>query len=127
MDSLRTAPGQSPSHWAPGGSSYYTSIGYNPGNEPTIMNPWLYSSAGRPAAVNDVLAANLNRFPNIPGGGVGNDDLGTMASLYVMATLGFAPVMPGSGMFALNAPRVQAATVTLDDGNTIRITAPGAN
>ncbi len=127
MESLLASPGQSPSHWAPGGSAYYVSIGYNPGNEPTIMNPWLYSSVGRPAAVNDVLSANLNRFPNTPGGGVGNDDLGTMSSWYVMATLGFQPIVPGSGMFALNAPRVEAATVTIGDGQTLTITASGAH
>ncbi|WP_275668212.1 GH92 family glycosyl hydrolase [Leifsonia flava] len=127
MDELKSNPGVSPTHWAPGGSTYYTSIGYNPGNEPTIMNPWLYSSVGQPAKVNDVLAANLNRFGTTPGGGVGNDDLGTLASWYVMASLGFAPVVPGSGMFAMNAPRVEQATITLDDGNTIDITAPGAS
>ena len=127
MDDLRAEPGVSPEHWAPGGSTYYTSIGYNPGNEPTIMNPWLYSAVGQPDKVNDVLAANLNRFPDTPGGGVGNDDLGTLASWYVMASLGVAPVVPGSGMFALNAPRVEQATVALESGAELEITASGAH
>lgn len=127
MDALQAAPGQRPTSWDPGGSSYYTSIGYNPGNEPTIMNPWLYSSAGEPAHVNDVLAANLNLFPNTPGGGVGNDDLGTLGAWYVMASIGIQPVVPGSGMLALNAPRVQQAIVTLgDSGETVTLSAPGA-
>lgn len=127
MDALQAAPGQRPASWDPGGSSYYTSIGYNPGNEPTIMNPWLYASAGEPTHVDDVLAANLNLFPNTPGGGVGNDDLGTLASWYVMASIGIQPVVPGSGMLALNAPRVQQAVVTLGEaGDTVTITAPGA-
>lgn len=127
MDALQAAPGERPESWDPGGSSYYRSIGYNPGNEPTIMNPWLYSSAGEPAHVNDVLAAHLNQFPNTPGGGVGNDDLGTLASWYVMATIGIQPIVPGSGMFALNAPRVQQAVVTLgDSGETLSVSAPGA-
>ncbi|GAA2175992.1 GH92 family glycosyl hydrolase [Agrococcus versicolor] len=127
MDALQAAPGERPASWDPGGSSYYTSIGYNPGNEPTIMNPWLYSSAGEPAHVDDVLAANLNLFPNTPGGGVGNDDLGTLGSWYVMASIGIQPVVPGSGMLALNAPRVQEAVVTLgDSGETVTLSAPGA-
>ncbi|MET0303901.1 MAG: GH92 family glycosyl hydrolase [Microbacteriaceae bacterium] len=127
MDALLAEPGVSPDHWATGGSDYYSSIGYNPGNEPTIMNPWLYSSVGQPAKVNDVLAANLNRFPDTPGGGVGNDDLGTMSSWYVMASLGFQSIVPGSGMLGLNAPRVEAATLTVGDGATLEISAPGAN
>ncbi len=130
MPALLENPGQSPSHWAKGGSDYYSSIGYNPGNEPTIMNPWLYSSAGHPAYVNDVLASNLNRFPNTPGGGVGNDDLGTMASWYVMVTLGFEPVVPGSGMMALNSPRVEAASLRLGpdaDSPVLQINASGSH
>lgn len=123
---LQSAPGVSPSSWAAGGSTYYTSIGYNPGNEPMLMNPWLYGFVGEPAKTNDVLAANLNRFPNTPGGGVGNDDLGTLAAWYVMASLGIQPVMPGSGIMALNAPKVQAATITLESGEKLRITAAGA-
>ncbi len=124
---LAANPGVSPSTWAKGGSSYYTTIRYNPGNEPTIMNAWLYGYVGQPWKTNDVLAANLNRFPDTPGGGVGNDDLGTLAAWYVMASLGFEPVMPGSGILALNAPKVQAATVTTDAGATLRIDAAGAN
>ncbi|WGD37465.1 GH92 family glycosyl hydrolase [Lysinibacter sp. HNR] len=125
-DALTQSPGISPSSWAPGGSSYYTSIGYNPGNEPTIGNPWLYNYIGQPTKTSDVLAANLNRYPNTPGGGVGNDDLGTLASWYVMASLGFQPVVPGSGILALNAPKVSAATVRFDSGEILTITAPGA-
>ena len=127
MPSLQSTPGVSPKHWAKGGSDYYSSIGFNPGNEPTIMNPWLYSSAGQPAKVNDVLSANLNRFPNTPGGGVGNDDLGTLSSWYVMATLGFQPIAPGSGILALNAPRVEGATLQLGEGRELTINAKGAN
>ncbi|MFD6091538.1 GH92 family glycosyl hydrolase [Oerskovia sp. NPDC060338] len=127
MPALAAKPGVSPSTWARGGSSYYQTIRYNPGNEPTITNAWLYGYVGQPWKTNDVLAANLNRFPNTPGGGVGNDDLGTLAAWYVMAALGFEPVLPGSGMLALNAPKVQSATVTTDAGTTFAISAEGAN
>ncbi len=126
MNDLKAKPGATPAGWARGGSDYYSSIGYNPGNEPTIMNPWLYNAVGQPAKVNDVLAANLNRFPDTPGGGVGNDDLGTLSSWYVMATLGFQPVTPGSGLLALNSPRVEAATLRLGD-KSVTITAAGAH
>jgi len=124
---LQADPGVSPSTWASGGSAYYTSIGYNPGNEPMLMDAWLYDFVGQPWKTSNVLAANLNRFPDTPGGGVGNDDLGTLGAWYVMATLGFQPVAPGSGIMALNAPRVQAATITLDGGKKLQITAAGAD
>ncbi|MBF4578520.1 GH92 family glycosyl hydrolase [Frigoribacterium sp. VKM Ac-2530] len=127
LPALRAAPGVSPASWAEGGSDYYSSIGYNPGNEPMLVDPWLYDFVGEPAKVNDVLAANLNRFPDTPGGGVGNDDLGTLSSWYVLASLGMMPVEPGSGIMAVNAPRVLAATITLDDGAQVSVSAPAAS
>jgi len=124
---LRAEPGVSPDSWAAGGSDYYSSIGYNPGNEPMLIDPWLYDFVGEPAKVNDVLAANLNRFPNTPGGGVGNDDLGTLSSWYVLASLGMMPVEPGSGIMAVNAPRVLSATIALDGGAEVSVSAPAAS
>ena len=126
MPALKANPGVSPAHWASGGSDYYSSIGYNPGNEPMLGDAWLYSYVGEPAKTNDVLAANLNRFPDSPGGGVGNDDLGTLSSWYVLASLGMEPVQPGSGIMALNAPRVTSAAIALDNGSTVSIQAPDA-
>jgi predicted alpha-1,2-mannosidase len=127
LPALRAEPGVSPDSWAEGGSDYYSSIGYNPGNEPMLVDPWLYDFVGEPTRVNDVLAANLNRFPDTPGGGVGNDDLGTLSSWYVLASLGMMPVQPGSGIMAVNAPRVLSATISLDDGAVVSVSAPAAS
>ncbi|MBD5785757.1 GH92 family glycosyl hydrolase [Cellulosimicrobium terreum] len=127
QDALAAEPGVSPAAWAKGGSAYYTTIHYNPGNEPTLGNAWLYGFVGQPWKTNDVLAANLNRFPDTPHGGVGNDDLGTLGAWYVMASLGFQPVEPGSGILALNAPKVQSATITPDGGASFSVSAPGAD
>ncbi|MFQ4150501.1 glycoside hydrolase domain-containing protein [Arthrobacter sp. LAPM80] len=76
IPTLQQTPSVSPSRWAQGGSNYYRTIGYNPGN----------------------------------------DHLGTLGAWYVMAALGFQPVAPGSGIFALNVAKVQAATITLENG-----------
>ena len=127
IDALRAQPGVSPASWAAGGSDYYSSIGYNPGNEPMLGTAWLYGFVGEPAKTSDVLAANLARFPDAPGGGVGNDDLGTLSSWYVLASLGMMPVEPGSGIMAVNAPRVQSARITLDNGAVVTVDAPGAS
>jgi predicted alpha-1,2-mannosidase len=127
LPALRAQPGVSPSSWAAGGSDYYSSIGYNPGNEPMLGDAWLYSFVGEPTRTNDVLAANLNRFPLTPGGGVGNDDLGTLSSWYVLASLGMMPVEPGSGVMAVNAPRVTSARIALDGGSTVTVSAPEAS
>ncbi|GAB2976731.1 GH92 family glycosyl hydrolase [Frigoribacterium salinisoli] len=127
IDALRAQPGVSPDSWATGGSDYYSSIGYNPGNEPMLGTAWLYGFVGEPTRTSDVLAANLARFPDAPGGGVGNDDLGTLSSWYVLASLGMMPVEPGSGIMAVNAPRVQSARITLDGGAVVTVDAPGAS
>ena len=45
---------------------------------------------------------------------------------YVWSALGMYPVCPGSGEYALGAPRFDKIEVTLPNGNALRISAAGA-
>jgi predicted alpha-1,2-mannosidase len=97
------------------------------GNEPSFAIPWVYNWAGAPSKTGDLIQKIVTtQFAATPGGLPGNDDMGAMSSWYVWATLGMYPEVPGVAGFALHSPQVAGATITLENGKTIAITAAGA-
>jgi predicted alpha-1,2-mannosidase len=92
-----------------------------PGNEPSLLQPWQYAAAGPQYAprtqywsrfVLDYYyrqpVANGKPWQGIPG----NDDFGTMSSNAVWTNLGIYP-LSGQGAYALGAPVVASANVTV--------------
>jgi putative alpha-1,2-mannosidase len=53
----------------------------------------------------------------------GNDDCGQMSAWYIFSSLGFYPVAPASGEYAIGSPLVKAATIRLENGKTFSIEA----
>jgi putative alpha-1,2-mannosidase len=53
----------------------------------------------------------------------GNDDAGQMSAWYIFSALGFYPVCPGSEYYSIGSPLVTEATIHLDNGKTLKITA----
>lgn len=51
----------------------------------------------------------------------GNDDCGQMSAWYIFSALGFYPVAPASGQYALGSPAIHGATLRLENGKTFRI------
>ncbi|NIF53041.1 GH92 family glycosyl hydrolase [Burkholderia sp. Ax-1724] len=97
------------------------------GNEPSFAIPWVYNWAGAPSKTSDLIQKIVTtQFAATPGGLPGNDDMGAMSSWYVWAMIGMYPEVPGVAGFALHSPQVAAATITLENGKQIKITAPGA-
>ncbi len=98
------------------------------GNEPEFGNPWEYDFAGAPAHTQAVVRRiELQLFHNAPGGLVGNDDGGAMASWYVWAALGMYPEIPGVAGFALGSPLFSSVALSLGNGHLLRLTAPAAS
>ncbi len=60
-----------------------------------------------------------------PDGYCGDEDNGQTSAWYVFSALGFYPVCPGSGEYALGSPLFPKAEVTLPGGKTLTITAKG--
>ena len=104
--------------------SMFTERRYWHGNEPCHQVAWLYDYVGEPektqAAVHDILRSE---YRNEPGGLSGNDDAGAMSAWYMFACMGFYPVCPGSGEYALGAPAFPEITLQLENGKTFRIVA----
>jgi predicted alpha-1,2-mannosidase len=84
--------------------------------------------AGDPAGAQH--AANLARtelYQPGPYGLPNNDDLGAESSQFIWEMLGLYPENPGSGNLVLTSPGFPHAVVSLPDGKTITISAPGAS
>ena len=97
------------------------------GNEPSFAIPWVYDWAGAPSKTSDLIQKIVTtQFAATPGGLPGNDDMGAMSSWYICAMIGMYPEVPGVAGFALHSPQVSAATITLENGKQIKITAAGA-
>jgi len=100
--------------------------GYVHGNEPSHHIPYLYAWTSEPWKTQYWVREIVDRFykPEIRGLG-GNDDCGQMSAWYIFTVLGFYPVCPGTDQYVLGAPCIPSATVRLENGNTLQMTAKG--
>ncbi len=89
---------------------------YSQGDEQCHHVAYLYDYAGAPyktqERVRQVMATLYN---DTPAGQCGNVDCGQMAAWYVFSALGFYPVNPASGVYAIGSPVVeQSGSCNLD-------------
>jgi predicted alpha-1,2-mannosidase len=97
------------------------------GNEPSHHIPYLYAAAGHPEKTQKQVRSILDtQYKDGPAGLAGNDDAGQMSAWYIMSAMGFYQVCPGRPVYTLGAPRFDNITLSLPNGHTLRILAPGA-
>lgn len=95
---------------------------YVHGNEPSHHVAYLYNWVGQPWKTQERIRMILpNQYKPVPDGLGGNDDCGQMSAWYIFSSLGFYPVCPGSGEYAIGSPSVDGATIQLDNGKTLTI------
>ncbi|MBT2622111.1 GH92 family glycosyl hydrolase [Chryseobacterium sp. ISL-6] len=98
--------------------------GYVHGNEPAHHVAYLYNWAGQPwktqAQIRHILEMQYKATPDGLGG---NDDAGQMSAWYILSSLGFYPVAPGSEDYAIGSPAIEHATLNLENGKTFEIEA----
>jgi predicted alpha-1,2-mannosidase len=88
---------------------------YAHGNEPCHHLIYLYDYAGAPyKAQQRVRQVMSTLYDDTPAGQCGNVDCGQMAAWYVFSALGFYPVNPDSGVYAIGSPVVSKAAIKLD-------------
>jgi predicted alpha-1,2-mannosidase len=74
-------------------------------NEPQNHYPYLYDWVGQPWKGQKILTDVIkNNYRNVPDGITGNDDCGQMSAWYIFGALGFYPVAPASGVYAIGRP-----------------------
>jgi predicted alpha-1,2-mannosidase len=95
---------------------------YVHGNEPGHHIPYLYNWAGAPQKTQERVRMIMETmYHDAPDGLCGNDDAGQMSAWYIFSALGFYPVCPGSDQYAIGSPLVTSATLTLENGKTLKI------
>ena len=57
----------------------------------------------------------------------GDEDNGQTSAWYVFSAMGFYPVAPATDEYVIGAPLFRKITVSLENGKTIEISAPGNN
>ena len=89
---------------------------YAHGNEPCHHVAYLYNFAGAPLKTQDIIYRIKNTlYSNTRDGLCGNDDCGQMSAWYVFSTMGFYPVCPGSGYYAIGCPSFKRVKIKLPD------------
>ena len=98
---------------------------YAHGNQPIQHMIYLYNYAGEPWKAQYWLREVMNRmYTPGPDAYCGDEDNGQTSAWYVFSALGFYPVCPGSDQYILGAPIFKKATVYLENGKDIVISAP---
>jgi predicted alpha-1,2-mannosidase len=95
-------------------------------NEPENHYPYVYDWVDQPEKCQKILTEVMHQnYRNTPDGITGNDDCGQMSAWYLFTALGFYPVAPASGEYALGRPFFPKMTLhlTYPKKNTFTIVA----
>jgi predicted alpha-1,2-mannosidase len=90
---------------------------YRLDNEPGHHYSYLYDYCDQPWKTQEMVR-NYTRgnYANQPNGVNGNDDCGQMSAWYIFSVMGFYPVTPASGIYAIGAPQFPKLIITLTLG-----------
>ena len=95
---------------------------YAHGNQPIQHMIYLYDWAAQPWKTQQRIREVMDRFYNAaPDGYCGDEDNDQTSAWYVFSALGFYPVCPGSGQYAIGAPYFDKITVHLPQGKPLVI------
>lgn len=98
--------------------------GYVHGNEPAHHVVYFYNWAGQPWKAQAQIRRILEmQYKATPDGLGGNDDAGQMSAWYILSSLGFYPVAPGSEDYSIGSPAINHAILNLENGKTFEIEA----
>lgn len=98
------------------------------GNEPGHHIAYLFAYAGEPWKTQKWVHDIINReYFTTPDGLSGNDDAGQMSAWLVFSMVGFYPVCPGMPYYVIGSPSFDESVITLENGKTFTIEAPGAS
>jgi len=95
---------------------------YAHGNEPSHHVTYLYDYAGEPWKTQYYASKVINELYNVSSSGyAGNEDCGQMSAWYIFSAMGFYPVNPASGVYAIGSPQFNDVLIQLSDNKTFRI------
>ena len=97
---------------------------YAHGNQPAQHVIYMYDWCGQPWKAQARVREVMKKFYNAAADGYcGDEDNGQTSAWYVFSAMGFYPVCPASGQYALGSPLFNKVTVSLENGKKIVICA----
>ncbi|MFT3979516.1 MAG: GH92 family glycosyl hydrolase [Ferruginibacter sp.] len=97
---------------------------YAQGNEPSHHMAYLFNYVGKPWRTQELISKiNKEFYLNSPGGLIGNEDCGQMSAWYIFSAMGFYPVTPASGIYAIGTPVFDEVKLHLENGKTFTVKA----
>ena len=93
---------------------------YAHGNEPSHHILYLYTMVGEPWKAADRIREVLGTlYTAEPDGLSGNEDVGQMSAWYIMSSMGFYQVEPGSGRYWFGSPLFDKASINVGKSRSI--------
>jgi len=89
--------------------------------------PWMYLYAGKPWRTQEIVRETLARMyvgSEIGQGYPGDEDNGESSAWWILSALGLYPLQMGSEYLAIGSPLFTRATVHLENGRTLVVSAP---
>jgi len=97
---------------------------YAHGNQPIQHMPYLYNWAGAPWKTQHHVRNVLTKlYSSAPDGYPGDEDNGQTSAWYVFSALGFYPVTPAVGEYAIGSPLFRNVRLTMPNGKVLTIDA----
>ena len=101
---------------------------YAHGNEPSHHMAYLYNFVNKPHKTQEKVHQILTElYKNDPDGVSGNEDCGQMSAWYVLSSMGFYPVTPGSNQYVIGTPLFDKATINLENEKQFTMVAEGVS
>ncbi|WP_299540239.1 GH92 family glycosyl hydrolase [uncultured Streptomyces sp.] len=100
---------------------------YGHSNQVAHHATYMYDAAGQPYKTQEKVREVLGRLytgSEIGQGYHGDEDNGEQSAWYLFSSLGFYPLVMGSGEYAIGSPLFTKATVHLENGRTLVVKAP---
>ena len=98
---------------------------YAHGNQPIQHMIYLYNWVTQPWKAQYWSRQVMDRlYRPIPDGYCGDEDNGQTSAWYLFSAMGFYPVCPVEGQYAIGSPLFRKMTITLADGKRLEIIAP---
>ncbi|MCX6297379.1 MAG: GH92 family glycosyl hydrolase [Bacteroidetes bacterium] len=95
---------------------------YAHGNEPSHHMAYLYDYIGKSSKTQDRIRQVVSEFYKpLPDGLIGNEDCGQMSAWYVLSSMGFYQVTPGTDFYKIGVPFFDNVKIYLENGKEFSI------
>ncbi len=95
---------------------------YAHGNEPSHHMAYLYNYAGQAWKTQELVRKIMRElYGPGPDGLCGNEDCGQMSAWYILSSMGFYPVTPGTDEYIIGSPVFERVSINLENGKSFVI------